>query len=250
VPAPQRRRVAALLPRLLDAYGPQGWWPLRSRAASPGFDEHGYHAGDYREPTTGAGRFEVMAGAVLTQNTAWRNVEPALDALLGGRPLDPRAVAEMSLEELAERIRTSGYFRQKARKLRALAEFIGARGEEPPSREELLGIWGIGPETADSILLYAFRRPYFVVDAYTRRLLSRLAVIGGSESYGEIQRLFVAAIPPEAEAYNELHALVVRHAKEHCRSAPRCAGCPISRACPRRGVAPGGVDPPRGRSID
>ncbi len=236
--ASPRRRVAALLPRLLDAYGPQGWWPLRSRAGGPGFDGHGYHPGDYREPATAAGRLEVMAGAILTQNTAWRNVEPALDALLGGRPLDTRSLARLSLDELAERIRTSGYFRQKARKLRALAEFLGARGDEPPSREELLGIWGIGPETADSILLYAHHRPHFVVDAYTRRLLSRLAVIEGDESYGEIQRLCVDALPPEPEAYNELHALVVQHARAHCRSVPECAGCPLSRVCPRRGVPP------------
>ncbi len=185
MPASARRRIGALLARLLDAYGPQGWWPLRSRAGTPGFDEHGYHPGDYREPAAAAGRFEVMAGAILTQNTAWRNVEPALDALLGGRPLEPRRIADLSLEELAERIRTSGYFRQKARKLRALAEFVEARGEEPPSREELLGIWGIGPETADSILLYAYHEPHFVVDAYTRRLLSRLGVIGRR---GELRR--------------------------------------------------------------
>src|SRR5512146_3060781 len=107
VAASQRRRVAALLPRLLDAYGPQGWWPLRSRAGSPGFDEHGYHPGNYREPSTPEGRFEVMAGAVLTQNTAWRNVEPALDALARSGALEPRTIARLPPGELAERIRTS-----------------------------------------------------------------------------------------------------------------------------------------------
>ena len=230
MPATPRKRIAALLPRLLAAYGPQGWWPLRGRAGSPGFDEHGYHPGDYREPDTAAGRLEVMAGAILTQNTAWRNVESALDALLGGRPLSLGAITGLSLDALAGRIRSSGYFMQKARKLRALAEFLAARDDEPPSREELLGIWGVGPETADSILLYAYHRPHFVVDAYTRRLLSRMGVIRGGESYDEIQQTCVAALPAEPEAYNELHALVVRHAKEHCRSVPRCAGCPLSRA--------------------
>ncbi len=231
-----RRRIAGLLPRLLAAYGPQGWWPLRSCAGRPGFDAHGYHAGDYRQPVSAAGRFEVAVGAVLTQNTAWRNVEPALDRLLGDGPLSPAAILALAPEALAEAIRCSGYYRQKARKLRALAQFFGERGGRAPAREELLSIWGVGAETTDSILLYAYHQPHFVVDAYTKRLLSRLGAIAGAESYGEIQRLCVEALPAESEAYNELHALIVRHAKEHCRSAPECRGCPLSRVCPRRGV--------------
>lgn len=233
---PCRRRIAALLPRLLAAYGPQGWWPLRSRAGGPGFDARGYHPGDYSEPAAPAARFEVAVGAVLTQNTAWRNVEPALDALLRGRPLSPRAILAFEPEALAAAIRCSGYFRQKARKLRALAEFLAGSGKEPPAREELLAVWGVGPETADSILLYAYHRPCFVVDAYTRRLLSRLGVIDGPESYDTIRQLCVDALEPEPAAYNELHALIVRHAKEHCRSVPLCRGCPLARTCPRRGA--------------
>ena len=177
------RRLTSLLPRLLDAYGPQGWWPLRSLAGGPGFDAHGYHPGDYRQPLDSPGRLEVAVGAVLTQNTAWRNVEPALDALLGRGPLAPSAILARSLDDLATTIRSSGYFRQKARKLRALAEFVAALGARPPARDDLLAIWGVGPETADSILLYAWQLPHFVVDAYTRRLLSRLGLVDGTESY-------------------------------------------------------------------
>ena len=234
--ASPRRRVASLLPRLLDAYGPQGWWPLRSLAGGPGFDAHGYHAGDYRQPLDSSGRFEVAVGAVLTQNTAWRNVEPALDALLGRGPLAPPAILALSPDDLATTIRSSGYFRQKARKLRALAEFVAGLDGRPPGRDDLLAIWGVGPETADSILLYAWQQPHFVVDAYTRRLLSRLGLIVGTESYDSVQALWEGALPADPVTYNEMHALIVRHAKEHCRSVPECGGCPLSRRCPRAGV--------------
>lgn len=221
-----------MLPRLLDAYGPQGWWPLRSRAGRPGFDARGYHPGDYREPRAAAGRFEVAAGAILTQNTTWRNVEPALDALLREGGLSPRAIGSLSRGALAARIRPSGYYRQKARKLHALAAFLAAGNGARPERAGLLGVWGVGPETADSILLYAYHGLQFVVDAYTRRLLGRLGVISAKESYDEIQRLCAGALPEEEWAYNELHALIVRHAKEHCRSVPACGGCPLARTCP------------------
>ncbi len=236
MPAATRRRLASLLPRLLAAYGPQGWWPLRCRAGAPGFDAHGYHAGDFRQPLDGCGRFEVAVGAVLTQNTAWRNVEPALDALLARGPLTPQAVLALRSETLEAAIRSSGCFKQKARKLRALAEFLAGLGDRSPARGDLLAVWGIGPETADSILLYAYGQPRFVVDAYTRRLLSRLGGIDGTGSYDWIQALWESALPSDAASCNEMHALIVRHAKEHCRSVPECRGCPLSRICRRGGV--------------
>jgi endonuclease-3 related protein len=240
VGAAQRRRVAALLPRLLDAYGAQGWWPLRSLAGSPGFDEHGYHPGDYGQPPDASGRFEIAAGAVLTQNTAWRNVEAALDALLRDGPVGPGTILSLPPGSLAAKIRPSGYFRQKARKLRALARFIAGQGDKAPAREDLLAIWGIGPETADSILLYAYGQTRFVVDAYTRRLYGRLGLISGSESYDAVAALCLDALPRDAPGCNEMHALIVRHAREHCRSVPLCRGCPLARGCPRHGVAPRG----------
>ena len=225
---------------LLARYGPQGWWPLPGRAGRPGFDERGYHPGRYGLPAEPQGRFEVAAGAVLTQNTSWRNVEAALAALRGHGLLTAAALQACPLRRLAPLVRSSGYYRQKARKLKELASFWSARtGTRAPQRGELLALWGVGPETADSILLYAFHRPFFVVDAYTRRLLERLGWTRDRESYEELQARFHASLPFRVPLYQELHALIVRHSKEHCRPKPRCRGCPLAGSpCrwPRRGL--------------
>jgi endonuclease-3 related protein len=219
---------------LLAAYGPQGWWPLPSRAGRGGFDAHGYHPGDPTAPDDRAGRFEIALGAVLTQNTAWINAERALLALLGAGVRLPADVLACDTPRLARLVRPSGSYNVKARKLVGLAAFFLDRGlDMPPKRDELLGVWGVGPETADSILLYAFRQPVFVVDAYTRRLLARLGTIAGKESYDEVRDLFHHALAPDANLFNEFHALIVCHAKEHCRVVPVCPGCPV-RNCPSR----------------
>jgi endonuclease III related protein len=232
-----RSRLRSLLPRLAAAYGPQGWWPLPLAADRPGFDGHGYHPGDYGAPRCAADRFAVAAGAVLTQNTAWRNAELALRALGEAGLMDARALAAAPVEEVAAAIRPSGYYNQKARKLQLLARFLDGRGDAPPGRHELLALWGIGPETADSILLYAYHVRVFVIDAYTRRLLGRLGLAAGRESYDDLAAMCAAATPGGEEAYNELHALIVRHAKEHCSSVPRCGRCPLARICPSRSPA-------------
>ena len=172
-------------------------------------------------------------GAVLTQNTAWTNVEKALDQLRQRRVRLPRDVLALPTASLAAMVRSSGYFNQKARKLRSLSARFDARGalgpRAAPSRDSLLAEWGVGPETADSILLYAFQVPVFVVDAYTRRILSRIGLIRGTEPYDEIQALFHGALEPEAPLFNEYHALIVEHAKRHCRTRPVCAECPVTR---------------------
>ncbi len=168
-------------------------------------------------------------GAVLTQNTSWRNVEAALAALRGRGLLTPAALGACTLRRLALLVRSSGYYRQKARKLKELARFWSGRtGPQAPRRDELLAVWGIGPETADSILLYAFHRPFFVVDAYTRRLLERLGWAQARESYEQLQARFHASLPSRAPLYQELHALIVRHSKELCRPRPLCSGCPLA----------------------
>jgi endonuclease-3 related protein len=220
--------VARLHARLLAHYGLQGWWPLASRAGRPGYDERGYHPGIYGVPGPRE-RFEVATGAVLTQNTAWRNAEAALKALASVGLLRPAALLACPPRRLAGLIRSSGYYNQKARKLRALAAYLHdlPRGRMP-TRKALLALWGIGPETADSILLYAWHRPVPVVDAYTRRLFRRLGWAGGKASYEELAALCAHGLPPEAPALQEFHALVVRHAKEHCRSSPLCGGCPLA----------------------
>jgi endonuclease-3 related protein len=232
------RRVCRLL---LACYGPQGWWPLLSRAGEPGYDENGYHPGDYGLPVRREERFEIAAGAILTQNTSWINVRRALRALLDAGMLSPEAVIDAEQAELARLIRPSGYFNQKARKMKSFARYFRRRAEmkgeaEPPGREELLGLWGIGPETADSILLYAYGLPLFVVDAYTRRLAARLAGVQVSGGYAAVQETFVAGLPVEpGEARRlsgEYHALIVAHAKERCTARdPRCSGCPLAEEC-------------------
>jgi endonuclease-3 related protein len=240
------RGTLEALRRLHDAlnasYGPQGWWPLPARAGRRGFDAHGYHPGDLRPPADPAGRFEVALGAVLTQNTAWANAERALQALLAGGIRSPAHIIACGPQRLARLVRPSGTYAVKARKLRCLAAFFDGRGlARAPAREDLLGVWGVGRETADSILLYAFGQPVFVVDAYARRLLARMELIAGDEPYDEVQDLFHRAFGADAERFNECHALIVRHAKERCRAEPRCAGCPVTfcrRQPSRHGLRP------------
>lgn len=204
---------------LLARHGPQHWWP-------------------------GETPFEVMVGAVLTQNTAWGNVEKAIAHLKAAGALACPAMLALADDELAELIRPAGYFNVKARRLKALCAFLAGHGvadaperlagpdSQAALRRDLLAVHGIGEETADSILLYALGLPSFVVDAYTRRAFGRLGLLAGGEPYGEIQRLFEARLPHDVRLYNEYHALIVRLGKEHCRPRPRCADCPLRTICP------------------
>ncbi|MCF7635059.1 MAG: DNA repair protein, HhH-GPD family [Dehalococcoides mccartyi] len=201
---------------LLDKYGPQHWWPAESQ-------------------------FEMMTGAVLTQSAAWINVEKAIARLKEAGLLSPEAIMKADEDTLAEAIRPSGYFNVKTRKLKALAAWLvaGYNGqadkllpaETDALRQELLGVWGIGEETADSILLYACGKPVFVIDAYTRRIFSRLGLAERDAGYDRLQRLFTANLAADAAVFNEYHALIVRHAKEHCRVKPVCQGCVLKTIC-------------------
>lgn len=206
--------------RLLAAYGPQHWWP-------------------------GDTPFEVMVGAVLTQNTAWGNVERAIANLKATGRLTCRGILSLGDAALAALIRPAGYFNVKARRLKALCAFLESEGVAdrpealraaatlPELRRRLLAVHGVGEETADSILLYALQLPVFVVDAYTRRIFSRLKLIAGDESYAHIQQAFEAALPREVPLYNEYHALIVHHGKTVCRPRPRCHECPLHDICPQ-----------------
>jgi endonuclease-3 related protein len=198
---------------LFRANGAQNWWPARSR-------------------------FEVIVGAILTQNTSWTNVQHAIAALRRKKLLSAPAMEEISESELAELIRTSGYYRQKARKLKAFVRFLRTnyqgslqrmfRVSTESLRTELLSVHGIGPETADSILLYAGARPVFVVDAYTRRMLQRHGLADQRHSYEEIRRSFEESLPADARLFNEYHALIVHTGKHFCRTKnPRCSECPL-----------------------
>jgi len=204
---------------LLARHGPQHWWP-------------------------GETPFEVMVGAVLTQNTAWTNVERAIASLKAADALNCAAILALADAELAALIRPAGYFNVKAGRLKALCRFLTERGvaERPQElsgqgglaelRRELLAVHGVGEETADSILLYALGQPSFVVDAYTRRAFARLGLLTGAESYREVQQHFEHHLPRELALYNEYHALIVRLGKDHCRPKPRCTDCPLNSICP------------------
>ena len=199
---------------LLKRFGPQDWWP-------------------------GDSPFEIMVGAVLTQNTNWTNVSKAIDNLKQENLLSFEKLHELDVELLAEKIRPAGYFNLKAKRLKNLLDFIdeGYDGslEEMFAediiglREKILTVKGIGPETADSILLYAGNKPVFVVDAYTHRIFSRHSIIAEDEGYYEIQEYFSLSLPEDVKLFNEYHALIVQLGKEFCKkSKPLCSQCPLN----------------------
>lgn len=200
---------------MLDRYGPQDWWPAENR-------------------------FEILVGAILTQNTSWAAVERALDNLRAAGALEgAESILNASPARLAGWLRPSGYFRIKAKRLRNLCAWFLAQGRfrrlsRLPTarlRAGLLGVSGVGPETADDILLYAFERPVFVVDAYTRRLFARLGWIGGGEPYEDLRSRLEGGLAPDPALLNEYHALIVRHCKEVCRKRPVCGQCPLAGGC-------------------
>jgi endonuclease-3 related protein len=210
-----------LYDQMLDAYGPQGWWPLLGHAGTNPTKTGsitGYHPGQYDFPRTDAERFEICVGAILTQNTAWPNVEQALRNLAELDALSPNGIERLDDDALRQAIRPSGYFNMKARKLRELVAHVRVWNGRTPSREELLAVWGIGPETADSIRLYAYGQVEMVVDAYTRRILSHLGLVAQQVSYADLKAFCVAGLPADLIVYQEFHALVVEHAKRHARS--------------------------------
>ena len=213
---PRRTSLEAFASALLGAYGPQGWWPLLTHAGSnPTLTGRltGYHPGDFTFPRTNAERFEICCGAILTQNTAFTNVERALDRLARQELLSPQAMLAAKADTLETAIHSSGYFRAKAKKLRAFSEFYLRLGSQPPTREALLDVWGIGPETADSIRLYACKESEMVIDAYTLRVLLRHGYCRPPLDYARAKRYCERHLPRSLEGYQEFHALMVEHAK-------------------------------------
>jgi endonuclease-3 related protein len=207
-------RLMSWYENLLERFGPQGWWPGRTR-------------------------FEIAVGAILTQNTAWTNVERAIRNLRSAGALSFRGMSAVPDRRLTGLIRPAGYYNQKAGKLRAFQAWLRSRdrggsvkralrGPLEEVRSSLLGIKGVGPETADSILLYAGNRPVFVIDAYTRRVLERHGLAGGGALYDELRELFEQNLPRRVRVYNEFHALFVRLCKRHCsKRSPDCGECPL-----------------------
>jgi len=199
--------------RLYSAFGPQHWWP-------------------------GDTPFEIAVGAILTQNTNWGNVEKAIENLKREKALSARVIHKMPHEKLSRLIKPAGYFNIKAKRLKAFVDFLmkdygGSlkRMENEDMhliREKLLNVNGIGPETADSIILYALEKPIFVIDAYTKRVLSRHGIIDHDESYERFQRLFHSSLKPDVRLFNEYHALFVRVGKTFCKPQPLCDACPLN----------------------
>ena len=218
------RKIVTLLH---DSYGPQGWWPLIMPGQN-GLCCH-YIPDNSSRSLTNKEQFEIGVGAILTQNTNWTNAERALVSLITNGVLDPHILSSMDLSLLAELIRPSGYFNQKAKKIKAFSQFFL---ENPlPIRDIWLSLWGIGPETVDDILLYAYDVPVFVIDIYTKRLFSRLGHCNESVSYNDLQVDVTKGLDKDILLYKEYHALIVRHAKEHCRKKPSCIGCPLQAYC-------------------
>lgn len=215
------KRFYEVYKSLYRSYGPQGWWPV-----TPDGEITPRYTGG---PGDDRGRFEVAVGAILTQNTAWVNASLAIERLNLLGAMSPRAIAEMTVESLAEAIRPAGYFRQKAARLRKLAIYFLSGAER--SRRALLALEGIGPETADSILLYAWELPFFVVDAYTRRIFGRLGLVDPDADYECIRASFESNIPRRVKLYQEYHALIVEHGKRVCKKEPECKKCLLRKRC-------------------
>lgn len=204
--------VYDLYKELYQLYGQQGWWPLLIRENSNEVKLE-YRQGDYNSPRNEDELFEICVGAILTQNTSWKNVERSMIKLFENNLLSARKILEVDDDFLKELIRSSGYFNQKAIKLKRFSEFFLNLNGCVPRREDLLNVWGIGPETADCILLYGYKIPVFVVDAYTKRILKQRGIIKGDESYDKIQELFHKSLPKDHTIYEEFHALLVEHGK-------------------------------------
>lgn len=213
--APARTTYHEVYRKLHTAHGPQHWWP-------------------------GDSAFEIMVGAVLTQNTAWTNVEKAIANLKRARALTPEAIVKAPHRQLAGWLRPSGYFNIKAKRLKAMCRWLVGQGgvrklarmNTHDLRAALIVVYGIGPETADDIVLYAFNRPVFVIDAYTRRIFARLGLIKGDEGYETLRHLFENKLKPNVLLFNEYHALIVKHGKDTCRKRPLCDRCCLAAVCP------------------
>ncbi len=216
---PTRQDLEWLFVALFETYGPRNWWP-----------------------TVHGGNFELVIGAILVQNISWSNTERALINLRDADIWSFEAIAKADEEEIQEAIRPSGYFRAKTRKLKEFAAFIIDRHDGdlgrlfalpiPEMREQLLSVWGIGEETADDIILYGANKPSFVVDAYTRRLLSRLGWKTRNAQYQTYQDLFHAHLPHDAYLFNEYHALIDYHVARVCKKKPLCKHCNLADQCP------------------
>ena len=210
--------------KLLKKYGKQGWWPLFNKKTSKFEYSSKIPKNDYE-------RLEICLGAILTQGTNWKNVEKSLLVLIKNDLINIDKLDKINEKGLALLIKSSGYYNQKAKKLKALAEFYLKNRTIIPKRKDLLSVWGIGKETADSILLYVYKEQIFVIDSYTKRIFSRLGLCNENISYDELQSLFHNNLNKDYKIFNEYHALLVEHAKRYCKKIPECLKCPLNKIC-------------------
>lgn len=224
-------KIKRIYDDLFTAFGPQGWWPVTGEGKA-----HPAYSGG---PKNGKQQLEVCFGAVLAQNTNWNNAEKAIIELNKNQLIDARKIRKIGVKRLALIIRSSGYHNQKAKKLKNFCDFLLKscngnlgllfRKHIDDLRKELLSIKGIGPETADSIILYAAKKPIFVIDAYTKRIINRVGF--KEETYGELQELFMQSLPNSERLFNECHALLVELGKNICKKEPLCRKCPVNINC-------------------
>jgi len=220
-------KIELIYENLYHMYGPQGWWPIIS-------NENDrltcmYHPNNFDIPKKTSQLYEICIGAILTQNTAWRNVVKALINLHQIQALNPIKMQTIDNDTLKQAIRPAGYFNQKAKKIKQFNDFYLQLDHQVPSREQLLCVWGIGPETADSILLYAYKQLSFVVDTYTRRIFLNLGLIQADMTYDEIKHKFEKNLKADIKIYQEYHALIVHHAKLYYQKKDQYALDPIFR---------------------
>lgn len=215
--------ILKIYEKLYDLYGPQGWWPLmdlESENIKKTGATHGYHPLNYDLPETENQRYEIILGAILTQNTAWTSAEKALWNLKKLDVINPGKLLNLDDEILKEAVRPAGFLNQKAAYLINITNFFISLEGRTPIRRELLKIKGVGNETADSMLLYAYKQPEFVVDAYTKRIFSHLGLVDEKISYKKLKTFFEGNIPQDVPIYQEYHALIVEHAKRYYRRKP------------------------------
>ncbi|MGB9979660.1 endonuclease III domain-containing protein [Methanobacterium sp.] len=209
--------------KLYDLYGPQGWWPLINHdGINPTKTGaiRGYHPGNYDLPIERNQIYEIILGSILTQNTSWLSAEMALFNLDELNVIEPEKLLKLNDETLKSAIRCAGFLNQKAIYIREITKFFISLNGRVPKRKELLAVKGIGNETADSVLLYAYKQPQFVVDAYTKRIFSHLGIVSENIKYMELKELFESNLPEDVTIYQEYHALIVEHAKRYYSKKP------------------------------
>ena len=225
-----QEQIIRIYEKLYDLYGPQGWWPLINHDGTNPTKTgaiRGYHPENYDLPTTRNQVYEIILGAILTQNTSWLSAEMALFNLDELNAIEPEKLLKLDDETLKSTIRCAGFLNQKAVYLREITKFFIESDGKIPTRKELLGVKGVGNETADSILLYVYKQPQFVVDAYTKRIFIHLGLVNENIKYMELKNLFESSLPKDVALYQEYHALIVEHAKIYYSKKPHGVDDPL-----------------------